>query len=174
MPNIRSRKGDSRFKVSLAMLPLLFWRFCANSGWQTDRLDKGRTPCYIYSMNEAISVRAFKTEWFAKAAQKAGLSDVDLCNAIEQVRRGQCDDLGGGVFKKRLNENRHRSIVIAKGGKYWVYSFLFAKKDRENITKKELEDFREIANTYAKITEKEIELALENEILLEICHGKKV
>ena len=91
-----------------------------------------------------------------------------------KVKLGQCDDLGGGVFKKRLDKNRHRSIVIAKGGKYWVYSYLFAKKDRENINKNELEDFRKIADTYAKITEKEIELALENEILLEICHGKKV
>jgi hypothetical protein len=125
-------------------------------------------------MKEAIAARTFKTEWFAKAAKKADISDADLCKAIEQVRLGQCDELGGAVFKKRLKENRHRSIIIAKGGKYWVYSFLFAKKDRENITKKELEDFREIADMYAKITEKEIELALENEILVEICHGKKV
>jgi hypothetical protein len=125
-------------------------------------------------MNEAVTPRTFKTDWFAKAAEKADISDTDLCKAIEQVWLGQCDDLGGGVFKKRLNKNMHRSIVIAKGGKYWVYSFLFAKKDRENITKKELEDFRKIADTYVKITEKEIELALENEILVEICHGKKI
>jgi hypothetical protein len=137
-------------------------------------IDKGRKDCYTYPMNEAVTPRTFKTDWFAKAAKKADLSDSDLCKAIEQVRLGQCDDLGGGVFKKRLNKNMHRSIVIAKGGKYWVYSFLFAKKDRENITKKELEDFRKIADTYTKITEKEIELALEDEILVEICHGKKV
>jgi hypothetical protein len=125
-------------------------------------------------MNEAIKPRAFKTEWFAKAARKAEISDVDLCKAIEQVRLGQCDDLGGGVFKKRLNKNMHRSIIIAKGGRYWVYSYLFAKKDRENITKEELEDFRKIADTYVKITEQEIELALKDEILVEICHGKKI
>lgn len=125
-------------------------------------------------MNEAIAARTFKTEWFAKAAKKADISDADLCKAIDQVRLGQCDDLGGGVFKKRLSKNMYRSIIIAKGGKYWVYSFLFAKKDRENITQAELEDFREIADTYAKITDKEIELAIKNEILVEICHGKKV
>ena len=67
-------------------------------------------------MNEAIVARTFKTEWFAKAAKKADISDADLCKAIEQVRLGQCDNLGGGVFKKRLNKNRDRSIVIAKGG----------------------------------------------------------
>jgi hypothetical protein len=62
-------------------------------------------------MNEQIKPRAFKTEWFAKAAKKADISDADLCKAIEQVRLGQCDDLGGGVFKKRLNKNMHRSIM---------------------------------------------------------------
>lgn len=48
------------------------------------------------------------------------------------------------------------------------------KKDRENINQKELEDFRLIANIYAKFTDKEIDLELADEILVEICHGKKV
>lgn len=125
-------------------------------------------------MTEAIKPRAFKTEWFAKAAKKAEISDAELCKAFEQVRLGQCDDLGGGVFKKRLNKNMHRSIIIAKGGKYWVYSYLFAKKDRENIEQIELEDFRKIAKTYETITDTEIDLALANGILVEICHGKKI
>ena len=43
--------------------------------------------------------------------------------------RGQADDLGGGVFKKRLNDNMHRSIVLAKGGRHWVFAYLFAKKE---------------------------------------------
>ena len=62
--------------------------------------------------------RTFKTAWFAKAARKALIGDDALCAAIEQVRLGQADDLGGGVFKKRLDKNRHRSIVVAKGRRY--------------------------------------------------------
>jgi hypothetical protein len=46
--------------------------------------------------------RAFKSVWFAKAAKKARISDEMLCKAIAQVVAGQADDLGGGVFKKRL------------------------------------------------------------------------
>lgn len=92
-------------------------------------------------MTEAIKPRSFKTDWFAKAAKKANVSDADLCKAIEQVRLGQCDDLGGGVFKKRLNKNMHRSIIIAKGGKYWVYSYLFAKKTVRISTRKSLKTF---------------------------------
>lgn len=120
----------------------------------------------------AITPRAFKTEWFAKAARKAEISDADLCKAIEQVRLGQCDDLGGGVFKKRLKENRHRSIIIAKGGKYWVYAYLFAKKDRENIDQKELADFRDLADLFANKADTDIQKELNGKKLEEICHGK--
>jgi hypothetical protein len=60
--------------------------------------------------------RAFKTAWFAKAARKALINDEELCEAIAEVRLGQADDLGGGVFKKRLDKNRSRSIVLAKDG----------------------------------------------------------
>ena len=58
--------------------------------------------------------QAFKTAWFSKAARKAGIGDSALIAAIRDVMQGQADDLGGGVFKKRLNKNMHRSIVLAK------------------------------------------------------------
>ncbi len=70
--------------------------------------------------------RAFKTAWFSKAARKARIGDPALIAAIREVMRGQADDLGGGVFKKRLNKNMHRSILLAKGGRHWVYAYLFA------------------------------------------------
>ncbi len=123
-------------------------------------------------MNEVNAARTFKTEWFSKAAKKADISDADLCKAIEQVKLGQCDDLGGGVLKKRLNKNMHRSIIIAKGGKYWVYAYLFAKKDRENIDQKELADFRDLAELFANKTEADIEKELNGKKLEEICHGE--
>ncbi len=135
-------------------------------------LDKGRKKCYLYPVIEAIKPRTFKTEWFAKAAREVEISDADLCKAIAQVRLGQCDDLGGGVFKKCLDKNRHRSIIIAKGGKYWVYTFLFAKKDLENIDQKELANFRDLADLYANKTEADIEKELNGKKLEEICNGE--
>jgi hypothetical protein len=66
------------------------------------------------------SSRVFKTAWFAKAARKARIGDIALCEAIRQVAVGQADDLGGGVFKKRLNKNEHRAIILAKAGELWI------------------------------------------------------
>ena len=62
-------------------------------------------------MMKITEQRTFKSLRFAKDAKKAKIADKELCAAIEEVRLGQADDLGGGVFKKRLNENRHRSIL---------------------------------------------------------------
>ena len=41
--------------------------------------------------------------WLSKAARKARIGDPALIAAIREVMQGQADDLGGGVFKKRLN-----------------------------------------------------------------------
>lgn len=119
------------------------------------------------------TTRTFKTAWFSKAARKARIQDSELCEAIRDVMKGQADDLGGGVFKKRLNNNMHRSIVLAKGGRYWIFQYLFAKKDRANIEDDELLDFRTLAKAYAKLSEEQIAQLLESEDLTEICHGKK-
>jgi hypothetical protein len=48
--------------------------------------------------------------------------------AIRGVVKGQADDLTGGVYKQRMNDNKYRSIVLAKGGEHWVFTYLFAKK----------------------------------------------
>jgi hypothetical protein len=122
------------------------------------------------SEGEPSAPRAFKTVWFSKAARKARIADTELCEAIRQVMQGQADDLGGGVFKKRLNNNMHRSIILAKGGRYWVYEYLFAKKGRENIEDDELVSFRALAKVYAGLTDGQIEQLLRDKDMMEICH----
>jgi hypothetical protein len=119
------------------------------------------------------SNRTFKTARFSKDAKKAKIKDVELCVAIQQVLLGQVDDLGGGVFKKRLNNNLHRSIILAKGGECWIYEYLFAKKDRKNIENDELLAFRLLANSYAGLTERQVGQLLVNGDFVEICHDDK-
>lgn len=87
--------------------------------------------------------------------------------------RGQAEDLGGGVFKKRLNKNLHRAIILAKGGKHWIYEYLFAKKDRDNIKDDELTAFRELAKSYAKLAAHQLAQLLLDKHLVEICHAQK-
>ena len=123
-------------------------------------------------------LRAFKTVWFAKAARKARIAarkarikDNELREAIREVMKGQADDLGGGIFKKRLNKNMHRSIILAKGGRYWIYEYLFAKKDRANIDDEELVQFRALAKSYQTLTEPQVARLLKDGDWVEICDG---
>ena len=118
----------------------------------------------------ASEPRSFKTKWFARAARKAQISDTELCKAIAEVRMGQADDLGGGVFKKRLDKNRQRSVILAKGGPFWVYEYLFAKKDRANIDIRQLQDLRKIAAAYAGLSDDRLTQLIASGEFMEICH----
>ena len=122
---------------------------------------------------ENMSERTFKTAWFAKAAKKAHITEKELCEAIDEVMLGQADDLGGGVFKKRLNKNMHRSIILTKSGRYWIYQYLFAKSDRENIDDDELVEFRKLAKVYEKLTAAMLDELMADGALKEICNGNK-
>jgi hypothetical protein len=117
--------------------------------------------------------RAFKTKWFAKEAKRVQISDSELCEAVREVMKGQVDDLGGGVFKKRLNKNMHRSIILAKGGKNWIYVFLFAKKDMANIAEDDLRRLRDLAEQYEQKSNDDIDKELKIKELVEICNAKE-
>jgi len=119
-----------------------------------------------------MTERTFKTAWFAKAARKARISDADLCKAIEQVALGQADDLGGGVFKKRLNDNRHRSIILAKTGRFWVYEYVFAKRTGPTLTTRNLPNSGSWLRP-TELTDRQIERLVSAGDFLEICHDQK-
>lgn len=96
-----------------------------------------------------------------------------LRDALREVRLGQCDDLGGGVFKKRLAKNDYRSIILSKSGKHWIYEYLFAKKDRDNIDDNELAAFRKLSSAYAALTPDQLASLCNNGDLQEICDDDK-
>jgi hypothetical protein len=118
-------------------------------------------------------LRVFKTAWFAKAARKALITDKELCSAIQQLILGKADDLGGGIYKKRLRRNQYRSIILARAGQYLVYEYLFAKQDRANINDDELAGFRRLVKSYSGLTAQQVNQLVEKKDWMEICNGNK-
>lgn len=116
------------------------------------------------------SSRIFKTAWFAKKAKAAGISNAALCKAARELDAGQGDDLGGNVWKKRLDKNTKRGIVVNRVGDLWVFVYLFAKSDRENIDDRELRDFKRLARDFGKARDTEIDRMLALRELMEICN----
>ncbi|AVN31972.1 MAG: type II toxin-antitoxin system RelE/ParE family toxin [Serratia marcescens] len=121
-------------------------------------------------------MRTFKTCWFSRKARAHGITDKALCRAVKDVQRGLAADLGGGVFKKRLNHNRDRALVLAKNGRHWVFVFLFAKQAQTNITGAELHAFRKLAMQFGALSDDQVESLVVKKEWMEICHeaGKNV
>ncbi|CAB3961924.1 toxin RelE [Burkholderia cenocepacia] len=115
--------------------------------------------------------RVFKTKWFHKAARKSGIADAELCRAAQELARGQGTELGGNVWKKRLDGNRQRGIVLSKVGRAWVFVFLFAKRDRDDIDERELRAFRKLAADIGRRSDTEVATLIGLKELVEICNG---
>lgn len=123
---------------------------------------------------EVVKTRAFKSSSFAKKASKVGITDKELCEAIDEMNAEQWDaDLGGNVYKKRLNQNRHRSILLSKRGSIWVFTYLFSKADRDNISLNELKSFKELATGIQTLTDAQLEALKAGNDLVEICNDCK-
>lgn len=91
----------------------------------------------------------------------------------ERSYRKNTNHPGGGVYKKRLNQNRDRAIILVKSGEHWFYTFLYAKQDMANIDNRELAGFRELAKHYAALSDEKITALIKSKELVEISHDCK-
>lgn len=118
-------------------------------------------------------MRIFKNTWFTRYADKEGISDNELREAVKQLEAGQADaNLGGNVYKVRVarsgegKSGGHRVIVLFRSGERTFYMYGFAKSKRGNINEKEARNFKEIAKEYFSMTVKQLEK--------EVKHGKLI
>ena len=125
-------------------------------------------------------MRIFKYKWFAKFAQKEGISDAKLCQAVKDAEAGRIDaDYGGGVIKQRiarLNEGKsggYRSIILYRRGHRAFFVYGFAKSDRENISKADEQAFKESAGAVFSFSDDEIEKLLKAGIYKEILYNEQ-
>ena len=121
--------------------------------------------------------RVFKTRYFNRWMCKTELTDIALC-AAEQ---GLIDaDFGGGVVKKRVGlagrgkRGGARTLVATNKATRWFFVFGFEKNDRANISDEELEGLKNIAEQLLARTEKQLNEAVHDETLTEICNDHKI
>jgi len=120
-----------------------------------------------------------KTKKFYRWAQKAGLVDASLCQAVEEMLKGLIDaDLGGGVFKKRIalpgkgKSGGVRTLLATNRNDRWFFVFGFEKNDRANISTKELEALQLLADDLLSLKEEQIRLAITDGTMLEVNDEK--
>ena len=121
--------------------------------------------------------RVFKTRHFSRWSRKAGLSDAALCKAVKEMEQGLIDaDLGGGLVKKRVplpgrgKSGGTRTLAATNRTDRWFFVFGFGKNERANIEDDELEALQNMAADLLKLDAKELDAAVMNGALQEICH----
>ena len=118
---------------------------------------------------------SFKTKAFARFADREGLEDAELCQAVRRARRGLIDaDLGGGVIKQRIarkgggRSGGFRAIVLLRRNELAFFVYGFAKSSRENLRRNELEVFRKLADEMLALTGAGLTAALANGTIIEV------
>jgi hypothetical protein len=124
--------------------------------------------------------RTFKTRHFGRWMRKTDLSDKLLCAAVEEMAAGLIDaDLGGGVVKKRIalpgrgKSGSTRTLVATNKGARWFFVFGFEKNQRSNVSDQELEALQGIAGDLLKLTSVQLDNAVTEGMLQEICHDSQ-
>ena len=121
--------------------------------------------------------RVFKTRYFARWMRKTELTNIALCEAVAEMVRGLVDaDLGGGVVKKRValpgrgKSGGARTLLATNKGNRWFFVFGFEKNDRANISNQVLEALQDLAQDLLARTGTQLDLAVQERALEEICH----
>ena len=122
-------------------------------------------------------MHSFKTKAFARFADRERLEDAALCEAVRRARRGLIDaDLGGGVIKQRIarkgggKSGGFRAIVLFRRNELAFFVYGFAKSNRENLRRNELEAFRMLADEMLGLTGAGLAAALENGTIIEVTY----
>ena len=124
--------------------------------------------------------RVFKTRHFSRWMRKTELTDEALCIAAVEMGQGLIDaDLGGSIVKKcfglagRGKRGGARTLIATNKGNRWFFVYGFAKNDRANIAEDELEALQGIAAQLLAVTGRQLDDAVQDGSLQEICHDQK-
>lgn len=123
--------------------------------------------------------RVFKTREFAKWAERSGPADQELCQAVQEMRKGLVDaHLGGGLVKKRValsgrgKSGGARTLLATNLRSKWFFVFGFAKNEKANINQRELKALQGLASDLLSYNAAQCSALVAAGSLEEICHDQ--
>ncbi len=115
------------------------------------------------------------TKHFSKWLSKQKISAKDLNTAISEVQSGHFEaSLGGHLYKKRIRfegqgkSGSGRTIICYKKEDRAIFIHGFAKNEKSNLSRKELQVFKELSQIILGFSAKEIAIAIENGDFIEV------
>ncbi len=115
------------------------------------------------------------TGQFAKWAAKQKILEDEISLTLKEIQAGSFEaNLGGHIYKKRIRfpgqgkSSSGRTIICYKKDDRAILIHGFAKNEKTNLSKRELQAFKEFAKILPGLSRKEIDLALKNGVLIEV------
>ncbi|MDO9528332.1 MAG: type II toxin-antitoxin system RelE/ParE family toxin [Syntrophales bacterium] len=120
-------------------------------------------------------MKKLMTKHFSKWASKQKISQDDLSLALAEVQAGNFEaSLGGHIYKKRIKfkgqgkSGSGRTIICYKKENRAVFIHGFAKNQKSNLSKKELNLFKELSKILLNLSTKEVLIAINNGDIIEV------
>ncbi len=120
-------------------------------------------------------MRIFKNVWFRRFAKREKIGDTVLQKAITSASDGIIDaNLGGHVIKQKIaragqgKSSGYRTIIIFRKEDKAFFVYGFSKNAQDNISKSELNAFKQAAKELLALSNEQIERLLANKSLIEV------
>jgi hypothetical protein len=123
-------------------------------------------------------MRIFKTKAFAKFQRQEIIADEKLVDAVRKAEIGLVDaDLGGGLIKQRIaregkgKSGGYRTLVAYRKGERSIFLFGFAKSERANIDRVELDALKRLGQGFLELTDDQLAQTIALERISEVNYG---
>ena len=120
-------------------------------------------------------MKELMTKYFSKWATKQKIPNNELAIALAEVQAGNFEaNLGGHIYKKRIRfegqgkSGGGRTIICYKKDDRAIFIHGFAKNEKSNLSKKELNALKELAKILLGLSSEEIMIAIKNGDFIEV------
>lgn len=120
-------------------------------------------------------MKQLMTKHFSKWLSKQKVFKKDLNTALSELQAGYFEaSLGGHLYKKRIRfegqgkSGSGRTIICYKKEDRAIFIHGFAKNEKSNLSKKELQVFKELSKILLGFSVAEITIAIENGDFIEV------
>lgn len=137
---------------------------------------------YLYAVSGSWGggMRIFRNRPFTRLAKKEGLGDDALWRAVDDAERGLVSArLGGGVIKQRVarrgggKSGGFRAFILYREHVLAIFVHGFAKKDQDNIERRELAALRLLASQMLSYDDDQLARAVASGTLIEVHRGEE-
>ena len=115
------------------------------------------------------------TKRFFKWASNEKIPEEELGTALADLQGGNCEaNLGGCLYKKRIRfegqgkSGSGRTIICYKKEDRAIFIHGFAKNEKSNVSKQEINAFKELAKVLLGLSETDIAIAIKNGDFIEV------